>query len=223
MLTSTTTQPDEVVAHAVGVLDVFIAMGSRDFHDLCQRQAGRAVAICGYAVDLDYRHVFLYEDGHVEVEPIDELRPPGQLVTPGGLLLKLIEADRFDWDLEPHSRLGPLLESQRQDILDRGVDSITLSGDDPVGVYNPTDAVMSAYFSGLRYPHIDDHLLELEKAGIRKLIADGEITDAGKRLRDHLSGIDTFPGVLKYLSKIPELRPLLDFWEELRIIQGGLL
>ena len=65
--------------------------------------------------------------------------------------------------------------------------------------------------------------MELEKAGIRKLIADGEITDAGKRLRDHLSGIDTFPGVLKYLSKIPELRPLLDFWEELRIIQGGLL
>ena len=47
--------------------------------------------------------------------------------------------------------------------------------------------------------------------------------DAGKRLRDHLSGIDTFPGVLKYLSKMPELRPLLDFWEELRIIQGGLL
>ena len=223
MLTSPTTQPDEAVAHAVGVLDVFIAMGSRDFHELCQCQAERVLPICGWAVDLDHRHVFLYEDGHVEVEPIDDLRPPGQLVMPGGLLLKLRETDRFDWELEPPSRLGPLLEDQRQEILARGVEAITLSGSDPVGGYNPTEAVMAAYFAGLRYPYIDDRLLELEKARIRQLIEAGEITAAGKRLRDHLSGFDTFPGVLKYLSQVTELRPLLDFWEELRVIQGGLL
>jgi hypothetical protein len=35
--------------------------------------------------------------------------------------------------------------------------------------------------------------------------------------------IETFPGVLKYLTQVTELRPLLDFWEELRVIQGGLL
>lgn len=223
MLTSPTMQPDVAVAYAVGVLDVFIAMGSRDFHELCQWQAERVRPICGRAVDLDYRHVFLYEDGHVEVEPIDDLRPPGQLVTPGGLLLKLRETGHFDWDLEPPSRLGPLLEYQRQDILARGVEAITLSGSDSVGGYNPTEAVMAAYFAGLRYPHIDDRLLELEKSSIRQLIVDGEITAAGKRLRDHLSGVDTFPGVLKYLSQVTELRPLLDFWEELRVIQGGLL
>ena len=167
MLTSPTRQPDVAVAHAVGVLDVFIAMGSRDFHELCQWQAERVRPICGRAVDLDYRHVFLYEDGHVEVEPIDDLRPPGQLVTPGGLLLKLRETGHFDWELEPPSRLGPLLEYQRQDILARGVEAITLSGSDPVGGYNPTEAVMAAYFAGLRYPHIDDRLLELEKSRIR--------------------------------------------------------
>ena len=223
MLTSPTTPPDEAVAHAVGVLDVFIAMGSSDFHELCKWQAERAGAICGYAVYLDYRHVFLYEDGHVEVEPIDELRPPGQLITPGGLLLRLRDTGHFDWDLEPHSSLGPLLEAQRQDTLARGAEVITLSGSDPVGGYNPTEAVMSAYFAGLRYPHIDVELLELEKTRIRKLIDSGEIAAVGKRLRDHLSGVDTFPGVLKYLSQTTELRPLLDFWEELRVIQGGLL
>lgn len=223
MLTSPTTQPEAAVAHAVGVLDVFIAMGSRAFYDLCQEQAERVKPICGYAVDLDHRHVFLYEDGHVEVEPIDDLRPPGQLVTAGGLFLKVSDTGYFDWELQPHRRLGPLLEDQRQDILSRGVDAITLSGADPVGGYNPTKAVMASYFSGLRYPHIDARLLELEKSHIRKLIDNGEIAAAGKRLRDHLIGADTFPGVLKHLSQSTELRPLLDFWEELRVIQGGLL
>lgn len=52
MLTSPTTQPDVAVAHAVGVLDTFIAMGPRDFHDLCEAQAEMAGVICGYAVDL---------------------------------------------------------------------------------------------------------------------------------------------------------------------------
>lgn len=33
----------------------------------------------------------------------------------------------------------------------------------------------------------------------------------------------TYPGLLKYLSQVAELAPLLDFWEELRIIRGGLL
>lgn len=223
MLTSPTIQPDVAVAHAVGVLDVFIAMGLRDFHELCQWQAERVRHICGFAVDLDYRHVFLYEDGHVEVEPIDNLRPPGQLVTPGGLLLKLRETGHFDWELEQPSRLGPLLEDQRQDILARGVEAITLSGSDPVGGYNPTEAVMSAYFAGLRYPHIDARLLELEKTRIRKLIDSGEIAESGSRLKEHLIGTDTYPGVLKYLGQVTELRPLLDFWEELRVIQGGLL
>ena len=223
MLTSPTIQPDVAVAHAVGVLDVFIAMGLRDFHELCQWQAERARTICGRAVDLDHRHVFLYGDGHVEVEPIDDLRPPGQLVVSGGLFMKVSETGYFDWELEPHSKLGMLLENQRQDILARGVEAITLSGSDPVGGYNPTDAVMAAYFAGLRYPHIDDRLLELEKSRIRQLIEDGEIAAAGKRLRDHLSGVETFPGVLKYLTQVTELRPLLDFWEELRVIQGGLL
>ena len=71
--------------------------------------------------------------------------------------------------------------------------------------------------------HLDVDLLELEKSRIRQLIEDGEIAAAGKRLRDHLSGVETFPGVLKYLTQVTELRPLLDFWEELRVIQGGLL
>ena len=223
MLTSPTIQPDVAVAHAVGVLDVFIAMGLRDFHELCQWQAERAGVICGYAVDLDYRHVFLYDDGHVEVEPTDELRPPGQLVRPGDLLLKLRETGHFDWDLEPYSRLGPLLEAQRKDILARGVEAITLSGADPVGSYNPTQAVMDAYFAGTRYPHLDVDLLELEKTRILKLIEDGEIAEAGSRLNEHLIGTDTYPGLLKYLSQIAELTPLLDFWKELRVIRGGLL
>ena len=223
MLTSPTTQPDAAVAHAVGVLDLFIAMGSRDFHDLCEAQAERAGVICRYAVDLAYRHVFLYDDGHVEVEPTDELRPPGQLVRPGGLLLKLRETGHFDWDLEPYSRLGPLLEAQRKDILARGVEAITLSGSDPVGSYNPTEAVLKAYFAGTRYPHLDVELLELEKTRIRKLIEDGEISAAGSRLKEHLIGVDTYPGLLKYLSQAAELAPLLDFWEELRVIRGGLL
>ena len=223
MLTSPTIQPDVAVAHAVGVLDVFIAMGLRDFHELCQWQAERAGVICGYAVDLDYRHVFLYDDGHVEVEPTDELRPPGQLVRPGDLLLKLRETGHFDWDLEPYSRLGPLLEAQRKDILARGVEAITLSGADPVGSYNPTQAVMDAYFAGTRYPHLDVDLLELEKTRILKVIEDGEIAEAGSRLNEHLIGTDTYPGLLKYLSQVAELTPLLDFWEELRIIRGGLL
>ena len=223
MLTSPTTQPDDAVAHAVGVLDTFIAMGPRDFHDLCFAQAERASVICGYAVDLNYRHVFLYDDGHVEVEPTDKLRPPGQLVRPGGLLLKLRKTGHFDWDLEPYSRLGQLLEAQRKDILARGVEAITLSGADPVGSYNPTRAVMDAYFAGIRYPHLDVDLLELEKTRIHKLIEDGEIAEAGSRLNKHLIGTDTYPGLLKYLSQVTELRPLLDFWEELRVIQGGLL
>lgn len=227
MLISPTTQPDAAVAHAVGVLDLFIAMGSRDFHNLCEAQAERAGVCCGYADDLDYRHVFLYEDGHVEVEPTDELRPPGQLVRPSGLLLKLRETGHFDWDLEPYSRIGPLLEAQRKDILARGVEAITLSGSDPVGTYNSTDAVMSAYFIGIRYPHLDVELLELEKTRILKLIEDGEIAAAGSRLKKHLVGVDTYPGVLKYLSQAAELAPLLDFWKELRVIlrviRGGLL
>lgn len=37
------------------------------------------------------------------------------------------------------------------------------------------------------------------------------------------SFIDTYPGLLKYLSQASELAPLLDFWEELRVIRGGLL
>lgn len=223
MLTSPTTQPDVAVAHAVGILDTFIAMGSRDFHDLCEAQAERAGVICGYAVDLDYRHVFLYDDGHVEVEPTDELRPPGQLVRPGGLLLKLTETGLYSWELQPHSKLGPLLEAQRKDILARGVEAITLSGADPVGSYNPTQTVLNAYFSGTRYPHLDVDLLELEKTRIRKLIENGEIAEAGSRLKKHLIGVDTYPGLLKYLSQAAELAPLLDFWEELRVIRGGLL
>lgn len=82
---------------------------------------------------------------------------------------------------------------------------------------------MSAYFSGTRYPHLDVELLELEKTHIYKLIEVGEIAEAGSRLKEHLIGLDTYPGVLKYLSQAAELRPLLDFWEELRAIRGGLL
>lgn len=226
MLTSPTTQPDEAVAHAVGVLDTFIAMGSRDTLDLCQAQADMVGDMCGLYGDLGLevgRHVFLYEDGHLEVEPMDGLRPPGRLVTPGGLLLNVSETGRYSWELQPHSRLRPLLEAQRKDILTRGVEAITLSGSDPVGGYNPTQAVMSAYFSGTRYPHLDVELLELEKTHICKLIEGGEIAKAGSLLKEHLVGVDTYPGVLKYLSQVAELRPLLDFWEELRVIQGGLI
>ncbi len=226
MLTSPTTQPDEAVANAVGILDAFIASGSRDLLDLCQARADELEHMCGSYGDLDLeysRHVFLYEDGHIEVEPMDDLRPAGQLVTPGGLLLKLTETGRYSWELQPHSKLEPLLEAQRKDILARGVEAITLSGADPVGSYNPTQAVMDAYFAGTRYPHLDVDLLELEKTRIRKLIENGEIAAAGKRLRDHLSGVDTFPGVLKYLSQTTELRPLLDFWDVSDVIQGGLL
>ena len=39
-----------------------------------------------------------------------------------------------------------------------------------------------------------------------------------------IGGVDlTYPGLLKYLSQAAELAPLLDFWEELRVIRGGLL
>ena len=76
-----------------------------------------------------------------------------------GLFMKVSETGYFDWELEPHSKLGMLLENQRQDILARGVEAITLSGSDPVGGYNPTDAVMAAYFAGLRYPHIDEPIV----------------------------------------------------------------
>ena len=82
---------------------------------------------------------------------------------------------------------------------------------------------MDAYFAGTRYPHLDVDLLELEKTRIHKLIEDGEIAEAGSRLNEHLIGTDTYPGLLKYLSQVTELRPLLDFWEELRVIRGGLL
>ena len=97
------------------------------------------------------------------------------------------------------------------------------SGSDPVGSHNPTQTVLNAYFSGARYPHLDVDLLELEKTRIRKLIDDGEIAESGSRLKEYLIGIDTYPGLLKYLSQVAELAPLLDFWEELRIIRGGLL
>ncbi len=226
MLTSPTTQPDEAVANAVGILDAFIASGSRDLLDLCQARADELEHMCGSYGDLglEYsRHVFLYEDGHIEVEPMDDLRPAGQLVTPGGLLLKLTETGRYSWELQPHSKLEPLLEAQRKDILARGVEAITLSGSDPVGIYNPTQAVLNAYFSGARYPHLDVEFLELEKTRILKLIDDGEIAEAGSRLKEHLIGLDTYPGLLKYLSQAAELAPLLDFWEELRVIRGGLL
>lgn len=227
MLTSPTTQPDEAVAHAVGVLDLFIAMGSRDLLDLCQAQADVVAHMCGcYGGELDLelsRHVFLYEDGHLEVEPMDELRPAGRLVTPGGLLLKLTETGLYSWELQPHSKLEPLLEAQRKDILARGVEAITLSGSDPVESYNPTRNVLNAYFTGARYPHLDVDLLELEKTRILKLIENGEIAEAGSQLKKHLIGVDTYPGLLKYLSQAAELAPLLDFWEELRVIQGGLL
>lgn len=58
---------------------------------------------------------------------------------------------------------------------------------------------------------------------ISKLIDDGKIAEAGSRLKEHLIGVDTYPGLLKYLSQAAELAPLLDFWEELRVIRGGLL
>ena len=67
------------------------------------------------------------------------------------------------------------------------------------------------------------NLLELEKTRIRKLIEDGEIAEAGSRLNEHLIGTATYPGLLKYISQAAELSPLLDFWEELRVIRGGLL
>ena len=66
-------------------------------------------------------------------------------------------------------------------------------------------------------------VLELEKTRIRKLIEDGEIAEAGSRLNEHLIGTATYPGLLKYISQAAELSPLLDFWEELRVIRGGLL
>ena len=227
MLTSPTTQPDVAVAHAVGILDTFIAMGSSDFRDLCQARADEVEHMCwryGSDFDMEYsRHIFLYEDGHLEVEPMDDLRPAGRLVTPGGLLLKLTETGRYDWEGEPHSKLEPLLEAQRKDILARGVEAITLSGSDPVGGYNPTRTVLNAYFTGTRYPYLDVELLELEKTRILKLIEDGEIAEAGSRLKKHLIGLDTYPGLLKYLSRAADLAPLLEFWEELRVIRGGLL
>lgn len=102
MLISPTTQPDEAVAHAVGVLDTFIAMGSRDTLELCQAQADMVGDMCYLYGDLGLevgRHVFLYEDGHLEVEPMDGLRPPGRLVTPGGLLLNVSETGRYSWEL----------------------------------------------------------------------------------------------------------------------------
>lgn len=225
MLISSNMQPDEAVAHAVGILDTFIAMGTRDIIDLCQAKADEIGDMCGRyrELGLDFRrHVFLYEDGHLEVEPIDTLRPAGRLVTPGGLLLKLSETGGYYWD-QHHSKLELILDAQRKDILARGVEAVTLSGSDPVGSYNPTKSVMDAYFSGTRYPHIDVDLLELEKTRIRKLIDSGEIAEAGSRLKEHLIGTDTYPGLLKYLSQATELSPLLDFWEELRVIQGGLL
>lgn len=48
MLTSPTTQPDEAVANAVGILDTFIAMGSRDLLDLCQAQAAELAPLLDF-------------------------------------------------------------------------------------------------------------------------------------------------------------------------------
>ena len=117
---------------------------------------------------------------------------------------------------------GLIRASGVKGYFERGI--FTLGGVvDPVGSYNPTRTVLNAYFTGTRYPYLDVELLEMEKTRILKLMEDGEIAEASSRLKMHLIGLDTYPGLLKYLSQAADLAPLLDFWEELRTIRGGLL
>ena len=85
------------------------------------------------------------------------------------------------------------------------------------------DTLPNGNYAVQKLPNSLDYVVTEVSSGADKALYKLDQVDTPATGLDQDLDLEVYPGLLKYLSQAAELAPLLDFWEELRVIRGGLL